>query len=316
MSNTQTLSPIQAKIRETIFSTFQHEVIKVPLAGPDNQRSPHYGLCFDSLDAPKPLWMQPTVKKHYVPHTREDVAVLCETIALGLDLPLDQITIDCFFKPAKGQRVAVQPTTKYRKSVCSKNGADTLWPKFILNANYGGSFQAYLGMHRDVCSNMQMMRRVEGTTVNLRHHGNFRDHFDETVKQWKTLAAKFDNIVEAANHLKETRFNTADFYQHLYPEPSAAESKTKHRNRDRKLQKMMNRLIDERMKLGEGNVTKVADLQTANLWELVNSVTGFVQHEKRQTQNGLQLSKSAKGFLAVDDPECNHAWDFALSNAG
>ena len=74
MNNSQTMSPIQTAIRETIFKTFQHEVIKLPLAGPDNQPSPHYGLCFDSLDAPKPLWMQPTVKKHYVPHTREDVA--------------------------------------------------------------------------------------------------------------------------------------------------------------------------------------------------------------------------------------------------
>jgi hypothetical protein len=300
---------VQSKIRDRILDAFPHEVIKVPLQGPDNQPSPHYGLCFDSLDAPQPHFMSATVKKHYIPHTREDVAVACETIAAGLELDADQLEVSAFFKKAKGHRVSVQPTAKYRRSVA---GSDTVWPAFILNANYGGALQANVGMKRDVCSNLQMMRKVTGTTVNLRHQGNFRTNFDETMRQWQDLAAKFDNIVEAAKHLQETRFSASDFYSQLYPEPTPAEGKAKHTRYEKKIDAMLERLAQERLDL---NTHRSRSTTQTNLWELVNSVTGFVQHEKRNKATGHRLSKSEQAWMGVEDKECDRAWSLALGSA-
>ncbi len=303
---TTTLSPVQQAVRDHLAKEFTREVIKVPLSGPDNLPSPHYGLCFDDAESRKD-WMRCTVKQGYIPHTREDVALLSETVAAGLDLELDQVKISAFFKPNTGHRVAVQPTIGYRKAL-NASPLDTLWPKFIINANYGGSFTAQCGMYRDACSNMQMMRRVEHTTVSLRHVGNFRDNFEDTVQQWQSLSARFDSIVEAANHFRETQVRADEFYNTLYPEPSAADSAAKHRRHKEKLRSMMTRLIKERNKVG--NTT--ADVVKCNLWELVNSVTGFVQHDKRKTKDGKKLDSVTKSFLGVADKECDKAWDYAF----
>jgi len=306
---TKTMSDVQLAVRATIDETFTREVIKVPLAGPDNMPSPHYGLCFDDAEG-RDDWMSPTVKKGYIPHTKEDVSMLAETVAAGLDLGLEDVQISCFFKPHRGHRVAVQPTKSYRKALCS-NELDTMWPKFIINANYGGSFTAQCGMYRDACSNMQMMRRVEHTTVHLRHVGNFRENFDDTVQQWRSLATRFDSIMEVANNLKETKVRAADFYSALYPAPSEADTVAKHNRHKTKLESMMARLLKERDQLLEPS----NDVVRCNLWELVNSVTGWVQHDKRKTKDGNKLSEVEKSFLGVADRESDKAWDYAFDNS-
>lgn len=308
MTSATTLSPIQEAVRTQLEKVFTREVIRVPLSGPDNLPSPHYGLCFDDAVG-REDWMRCTVKQGYIPHTREDVAVLAETVAAGLDLPLEEVKISAHFKRGKGHRVAVQPTTKYRKELHNAPG-DTLWPKFIINANYGGSFTAQCGMYRDACSNMQMMRRVEHTTVSLRHVGNFRDNFDDTVQQWQSLSAKFDNIVEAAAHMRDTQVKATDFFHELYPQPSEADPVSKHKRHKEKLTKMLDRIIRERNKLGDTST----DYTKCNLWELVNSVTGFVQHDKRKTRDGKKLTATQKAFLAIEDKECDRAWDYAFDN--
>ncbi len=294
---------VQQAVRDAIFTAFPKEVVKMPLCGPDNLPSPHYGLCFEDATS-RGDWCSATVKQGYEPHTREDVAVICETIAAGLDVPLADIDISAAWKNGKGHRVAVQPTKAYRRSVAS---GDTIWPKFIVRANYGGSFIASVGMYRDLCSNMQMMRRVENTTVYLRHVGSFRDNFDATVEEWQYLAAKFDNIVECATKLRESTVAVEEFYDRLYPQPETNASQTRHRN---KLSAMFGRMVKERKQLGY-SLADATDHKKANLWELVNSVTGWVQHSKRQTRNGQRLSDAAKAFAAVDDKECHGAFDLA-----
>lgn len=296
---------IETSIRNTIFNAFPNEVIKMPLSGPDNLPSPHYGLCFENASK-REDWCSATVKKHYRPHTRNDLATICETVAKGIDLPLDQVSISCAWKNGQGHRVAVQPTTEYRKSIC---GTDTIFPKFIVRANYGGAFVASVGMYRDLCKNMQMLRKVEGTTVNLRHTSNFQENFDSTVKQWQHLAAKFDNIVEAAKHLNDVRVNIADFYGTLYPETEVQTQRTKNSQRKR-MESMFSRLVDERLAANKPGAT---DAETATLWELVNSVTGYVQHDQRRHGNP---SADARAFAAVDDSRCDKAWDLAFEMAG
>lgn len=296
---------LEASVRSTIFNAFPNEVIKMPLYGPDNLPSPHYGLCFENASK-RSDWCSTTVKKHYRPHTRNDLATICETVAKGIDLPLDQISISCAWKDGRGHRIAVQPTAEYQREV-TRN--DTIFPKFILRANYGGAFVASVGMYRHLCSNLQMIRRVEHTTVNLRHCSNFQENFDSTVEQWQHLAAKFDNIVEAAQQLNEQRVNVADFYDNLYPEPSNQTQRSRNSHR-RKLESMFGRLVDERIKADKPGAT---DSKTATLWDLVNSVTGFVQHDQRRKGNP---TADARAFAAVDDLQCDKAWNLAFDMAG
>jgi hypothetical protein len=301
---TANATELQAAIRNKIFQAFPREVIKMPLMGPDNCPSPHYGLCFDDATSASD-WCRNTVKKNYRPHTREDLTAICETVATGIDLPLDQISISCAWKNGYGHRIAVQPTTEYRRSIC---GTDTIFPKFIVRANYGGAFVASVGMYRDLCKNMQMLRKVEGTTVHLRHVSNFQENFDATVEQWQHLAAKFDNIVEAAQQLEQVRANVGEFYDTLYPQPELATKRSINSHR-KQIESMLGRLVDERLKADKAGAT---DTRTATLWELVNSVTGYVQHDR--SRRG-KLSDDARAFAAVDDPSCDKAWDLAFQLA-
>ena len=71
---------------------------------------------------------------------------------------------------------------------------------------------------------------------------------------------------------------------------------------------MISRLWDEREKMGRLN----DDPQQANLWELVNCVTGFEQHDRTRHGN---LNAVQRALIAVDDSACDKAWNLAIGLA-
>lgn len=290
------------KVAQAIEQAFPREVVKMPLFGPDNIPTPHYGLCFEDA-ASREDWVQATCKRQYIPHTKQDVKDLCTAVAAGFDIAADDINIDAHFVTGKGHAVAVTPTKNYRRSIA---GTDTLFPTLYVRAYYGGSFKATVGMKRDVCSNLMMMRKVDGTSVSLRHVGNYREHFDDTVEQFRELIAISDNIVAAAKQLNEVRVDTTEFFQSLYPAQVNERSQVRQEN---KLKAMITRLHKERLDLGVD-----ADIKQASVWELINAVQGYCQHDKtRRTSN---KDYAGRAFAALTDGEVDAAWDYGFSLAG
>lgn len=288
-------------VDEKIDAVFSREVVKMPLFGPEGLPTPHYGLCFDDANS-KDDWMSATVKKHYIPHTVQDVKDLCATVVEGFDLPSHAVDVKARFRKGKGHAVAIVPTQKHRRKIY---GNDTVWPSLYVRAYYGGAFKATIATKRDACSNLMMLRNVESTTVSLRHQGNYRENFDETVQQFRKLIDRFDDVVAAAKVLKQTKVNSSEFYDELYSHMRI--TKLQNRKFLDKVNAMKSIMERERLLLGE-----LPDGSKSDLWMLVNSVTGWVQHKKGR--NGSN-SKECRALQALDDTECDKAWNLAFAMA-
>lgn len=300
------MSNVTDFISDKLAKAFPRQVVKMPLFGPENIPSPHYGICFDDATE-KADWCQCTVKKNYRPHTNEDVRDLVSIVADGFDIPSSDIEVKASWVTGKGHAVAVTPTKKHRRSIA---GNDTIWPSLVVRAYYGGAFKATVSMKRDACSNLQMIRNVSQSTVNLRHTFSFHDHFADTLELFQNLIAKSDDVVQAARQLNEIRVNYSTWFDYLYPEQESPTSKRSVTTRQRKIDRMKEIHQRECSLLD----TK-CDNRSGTLWELVNSVTGFVQHDK--TRFG-KPSEDDRALLAVFDNESNRAWDaaFDMMNGG
>ena len=297
--STAFVSTVENKIRSTF-----GETMKLPLMGPDNMPTPHYGICRTDIEG-REAWFPRTMKKGYQEHTLEDVVEICRIAAAGFDLPDDKVKVDCCWG-RNGHRVSIAPSSDHRRALAN-SPEDTLWPRFILRADFGFKFVASAGMYRDACANLQMIRRVEGTTISLRHSSGFRDHFDDTVEDFRSLAAKYDNIVEAANALNERRVQTADFIAELFPEPAEDSSNAKKGRHRAKIEKMVLRLHREQSNI-HGRVDMSNGKHWATSWQLANMVTGYVQHDMTRTG---KKTDDERAFMAIEDGLCDRAWDLA-----
>ena len=289
-------------IANKIDATFA-ECVKLPLVGPDNHPTPYYGIARSDLTG-RDAWFPAAVKKGYVAHTRDDVKALALAAAKAIDVDPDHLSVDCAWAK-NGHRVSIQPTNGYRRSI--GNDRDGVWPRFIIRANYGGKFTGSAGLHRDLCSNLMMMRNVEGVNVSLRHTKSFRDNFDATVASFSSIAARHDNIVEACRELQSTQASVTEYVTRFMPPPSDADGKAKLAGWERRVEKLIARLHDEQRALG-----LAANSKTADLWLLANMATGYVQHDKSRVG---RLNKSERAFAAVDDKLADHAWVVASSMA-
>lgn len=282
--------------------TFQFNILKLPLQGPDNLRTPHYGLFRSDTGDCLPV----SVSSRFVPHTTEDVAVMAEAASAGFGIPADRVTVRAsWFKT--GHRVCVRPDKELRRSIHGSN--DNIWPSLLIRADYGAAFTSSLSVFRDACKNLMMLRKVEGTTVSIAHRGNFRDEFDSLVGQFTYLAARFDSVVDVIHKLDDRKVAIADFLTHLYPVPEETSKSIVTRHRE-KMQSLLSRLADERIKTGRDNPNDFAG--EASLWEMVNVVTGFVQHD---SQVRGKLSKVERAFRAADSRDCDKAWELAVTMA-
>lgn len=297
------MSQVTDHVGQIIDKAFPRKLVKMPLYGPENIPTPHYGICFEDAET-KDDWCRCTVKKNYQPHTTQDVKELVSIVADGFGLSHDKIDVKANWVTSKGHMVAVTPTKDYRREISK---GDTIWPSLIVRAYYGGSFKASVAMKRDLCSNLQMMRNVDKTTVALRHTQQFQDYFSDTLETFKQLICMSDNVVEAARKLNQIIVKYDDFYDALYPAP-VGNSKRAATTYDRKLDRMKQIHRDECERLGIKHTAK-----RGSLWHLVNSVTGFVQHDK--TRNG-RPDDDQRALLGVFDNEANRAWDHAFELAG
>ena len=91
----------------------------------------------------------------------------------------------------------------------------------MINAGYDGkAFTASLGYFRDACSNLAMMRMVNGTTVSIRHTSGLRANMDELIATFETLKNSWSTLTDVIETLESTEVRMTEFLDSIYGRPT------------------------------------------------------------------------------------------------
>ena len=266
---------IAAKVQ----ADFDFNVDKFPLSGPDGMTTPWYALFRSDTSE---VVGNGSVTSRYVPHQTDDVLALVDAAGEAFDGK-----IDCHTHFRDGHYVSIQPTGHDRLKVYGEQ--DNVWPRIVINAGYDGrAFNATMGYYRDLCSNLAMLKRVDGTTVSIRHTSGLRGHMDSLISTFNTLKESWAGLSDIILQLQRAEIQMVDFLNEIYPQPETDSSKraiTVHQDRTEAIFK---RLQTERFRSNRpvlGNDYKVS------AWEAFNAIQGYVQHD----------AQSKKGFKSDFD---------------
>ena len=281
MSNIQA-QDISASVREA----FSFDVEKYPLSavmGTEILPTDQYGLFRSDTGY---LKGGKSVSPRYVPHTTDDVCALVDAAGEAFD---GEIACKTHFR--NGHYVSIQPTNAQRLAIYKDADTDNVFPRIVINAGYDGkAFSATMGYFRDACSNLAMMRMVEGTNVSIRHTSGLRGHMNELIATFNTLKNSWGNLTNIIQRLESTDVRMTDFLNEIYGQPTAEQlalaatgqavrAVTTHQNRTEAIWKRLNR---ERNLTGRPQLTN-----TVSAWEAYNAVQGFVQHDA-QAKEGFK----------------------------
>lgn len=285
------------QIRESIESAFPFEVEKYPLCGPDSMATPHYGLFRDDTSQ----CVGVAVRKGYVPHTRDDVAALCEAGATAFGGQVAQV--DAHWND--GHFVCIAPSSDDLRQAWDATGragghtidrqSDVVFPRLMIRAGYDGrAFRAELGLQRLVCRNL-MSIPVQGKAVSsvIRHTIGLRDKMPSLVKQFETVAGRWDDVVATIDKARQIEVDMADFIRTVYPIDADATKRSRNAF-TRRVESIMTRLYQERRALGMAS----QDPKRATAWEAYNAVQGYVQHDANRHGRPSQM---ARAIVALDD---------------
>ena len=256
-------------VAEIVAESFDFNIVKLPLSGPDNLKTPLYGLFRD--DTMK-LVNDSSVSKRYVPHQSNDVVALADAASAAFD---DDVRVSCHFN--KGHYVTIAPSDQYRKSVYGT--VDNVFPRFIVRAGYdGGAFKATMGLYRDMCMNLMMLHTVTKTSTSIRHSHGLPNHMDELIKTFESLKGSWSNLESAIATMQGNRVNMVEFLNQIYGEPGdSSRAVTMHKNRTEAIFKRLQR---------ECAACQIPLTNTFEVpgWLAYNAVQGYVQHDARRKQ--------------------------------
>lgn len=273
---------------------FDFTVNKFPLSGPDNMKTPFYGM-FRSDTSEN---VGGTVKRGYVPHQSEDVVALTEAAAAAFD---DNIRVGCHFK--NGHYVNICPSDETRKSIFGKN--DNIFPRVIIRAGYDGqAFSATMGYYRDLCRNLAMMRSVKSTCVRVRHSSNLRTKMDDLIQTFSTVRESWADLYTVIGELETRPVKIAEFMDQIYgqPDPNSKRGVTVHRKRT---EAIVNRIMRERY---ESNRQTVISGEVS-AWEAWNGIQGYVQHDATRQK----ATPFDRVLLANGDPNVKKAEQIVMA---
>ena len=279
------------------------DVSKFKLTGPDNMTTDHYGL-FTS----KGECIGPTVKKGFVPHTRDgDVVPMALAGVRAFEENAvdnaDQCRVNAKFK--NGHIISVRPSKKWERSVA---GTDTVFPILNIRAVFGETFRVQLGIYRQQCTNMAELRGVsEAVNIRLRHTRGIKNHIQETIATMQEAIKGWDAMIDYCQKLKQIKVNTEEFLNALYPQDSinSLAAKTRHESRTRDI---ILRIQREKHQLGE----PVDQLTEIDGWLLFNGVQGYAQHDKSR-RGAENMGHYDRAVAAFGDPDVTKAERLILS---
>jgi hypothetical protein len=238
--------------------------------------------------------------KHYVAHQSDDVLALVESAGEAFEGVGD---VQCHFQ--NGHYVSIAPTTAQRRAIYGTS--DNIFPRFIVNAGYDGrAFSAIMGFYRDACSNLAMMRQIEGTSVSIRHGSGLREKMDDLIQTFSVLRESWATLGDVIAELQTREVRMADFLDQIYEQPAedSKRGKTVHKNRT---EAIFRRLSRERFATGRGAMDSQFNVSA---WEAYNAVQGYVQHDA--TRKGSP-SDFARIIQASNDSAVKKAESLALA---
>lgn len=275
-----------SSVESDILGAFPCEVEKVQLQNPaTGSPSNHFCLVYDGKELPV------SVKKNYVPHSRNDIVTLCDAAKEAFG---GQIKIATTFKD--GHFVSIQPTDQYRRSIF---GTDTINPRMIIQAKCGGgAFRASLGWYRDVCRNLTWLKSVAVVSESIRHSANLPQKHAELVETFGIVANGWENTVEYLKVMDDRQVRVSAVLAELMGErPDKGRAQTIF---DRKVSAIDSILVKERMKTGKSG----RPATEATAWELFNAIQGYSQHQKTRHGNPTEIERAA---IAGSDLEVSKA---------
>jgi len=266
-------------IADKVKADFDFNVDKFPLSGPDGLTTPWYALFRSDTSE---VVGNGSVTSRYVPHQTDDVLALVDAAGEAFEG-----NINCTTHFRDGHYVSIQPTDHERLKVYDDQ--DNVWPRILINAGYDGrAFQATMGYYRDLCRNLAELKRVEGTTVSIRHTSGLRGHMDSLIATFNTLKESWAGLSDIIMQLQNEEVQMVDFLNEIYPQPETDASKrgvTVHKDRTEAIFK---RLQSERFR---SNRPTMGSDYAVSAWEAFNAVQGYVQHD----------AQSKKGFKSDFD---------------
>jgi len=252
-----------------VSSAFNFKVEKFPLSGPDNMKTPFYGLFRDDNQE---VVGSGSVTARYFPHQTDDVLALVEAASTAFEGVAD---LSCGFRD--GHFVTIQPSKDFRRSIFGN--ADNVFPRVVINAGYDGkAFTASMGYYRDLCKNLAIMRSVKSTTVSIRHTAGLRPKMRELIDTFGSLKESWNDLGKVIDFLESREVSMVNFLDQVYGKP-AEDSKrglTMHQNRTELIFK---RLTSERLRSGR---PQLGENFMVSAWEAFNAVQGYVQHDSRR----------------------------------
>jgi hypothetical protein len=289
---------ITNNVAEKVQRAFDFTIDKFPLVGPEGMRTPFYGL-FRSDNCTAVGYG--SVSDRYTPHTTDDVLALVEAAGHAFNGVAD---VQCHFD--HGHYVSIQPNKEQRMEVYRN---DSVFPRIVIDAGYGGqAFRASLGMYRDLCRNMMIMRQAEGTTVSIRHTASLRLQMDELVTTFASLEQTWGNLTTVVQEMANREVRMVEFLNAIYGEPKSDEGRsvTIHRNRT---EAIFRRLQSERVRTGRG--TMGSDFIVTG-WEAFQAVQGYVQHDATRKGRPSEMERIVR---ALHDTKVAAAERLALTMA-
>lgn len=283
-------------VSDRVRSAFDFSVDKFPLSGPESMRTPFYGL-FRSDN--QEVVGRP-VSRLYVAHQTDDVLALVDAASEAFQGVAD---VECYFRD--GHYVSIQPSDEQRLAVFGT--ADNVYPRVMIRAGYDGkAFKASLGYYRDLCRNLSIIRRVNGTTVSIRHSSGLREKMDDLVRTFETVKAGWSSLSDVIQHMESREVSMVDFLDAVYgkPQESNGRAVTIHKNRT---EAIFRRLQRERFTSGRPSIG--SDF-VVSAWEAYNAVQGYVQHDA--SRRG-RVSSFGRAVAASSDRAVDRAEELALS---
>lgn len=291
-------APTQAQsVSDTIRAAFPFTVDAYRLNGPDNMRTPWYGLFRSDTGAP----VGPgSVSGRYTPHTVTQVCEVMEAAQTAFD---GDVSLSCAFHD--GHDVVMNPTKAERLAVFGTK--DNIFPRVIVHAGYDGTgFRASLGFYRDACRNLARMQKVSaGCSVVIRHTSIMATRIDRLVSAFQQLRGAWGNIAQTVAQMERTPCNLMEFLARVYEESPTEKKSTRAQKRDSKIvYRLMNeRRTTDRPPMGLDRIVSV--------WEAFNAVQGYHQHDQpRKEFKGGPLDRA---LLALADPAVSRAESVALA---
>ena len=268
---------LESAVLDSVRSKFDFTVDKFPLSGPDSLKTPLYGL-FRSDNSE---FVGKPCSKHYVAHQSDDVLALVESASEAFEGVGD---VQCHFKD--GHHLSIAPNKDQRRAIYGT--ADNIFPRFIVNAGYDGrAFTAIMGFYRDACSNMSMMRQVEGTSVSIRHGSGLREKMDDLIQTFAVLKQSWATLGDVITELQSREVQMVDFLDQVYGQPAedSKHGKTRHKNRT---EAIFRRLSRERFSTGRPSMDTSYKVSA---WEAYNAVQGYVQHDASRKGSPSDFSR-------------------------